>query len=137
MGKIFFEDQGIKIVSPADCENAPRKKFLKDLIRAFATNEFLFVSKYTTEDIYWDIVNEISVQSHEEVIKVLENRTTSRSRITEIEILNIITHGKTASVNGILKLEDNNIYSFCNVYTFVSAGKNKVKEITSYVIKMD
>jgi hypothetical protein len=135
MGKIFSEDQGIKIVSPADCENAPRKKFLKDLIRAFATNEFLFVSEYTTEDIYWDIVNEISVQSHEEVTKVLENRNTSR--IFEIEILNIITHGKTASVNGIFKLKDNNIYSFCNVYTFVSAGKNKVKEITSYVIKMD
>ena len=96
---------------------------------------YLFVSEYTTEDIYWDIVNEISVQSQEEVTKVLENRTTSR--IFEIEILNIITHGKTASVNGIFKLEDNNIYSFCNVYTFVSAGKNKVKEITSYVIKMD
>lgn len=135
MGKIFSEDQGIKIVSPADCENAPRKKFLKDLIRAFATNDFLFVSNYTTEDIYWDIVNEISVQSYEEVTKLLENRSTSR--ILEIEILNIITHGKTASVNGIFKLEDNNIYSFCNVYTFVSAGKNKVKEITSYVIKMD
>lgn len=135
MEKIHSEVQGIKIISPADCENAPKKKFLNELIMAFATKDFPFVSKYTTEDIYWDIVNDISVQGHEKVAIVLENRITSR--IFEIEILNIITHGKTASVNGTVKFEDNNIYSFCNVYTFVSAGKNTVKDITSYVIKMD
>ncbi len=133
MGKIHSENQGIKIVSPPDCENAPKKKFLKNLIMAFATNDFLFVSEYTSEDIYWNIVNDISIQGHEEVVKALE----ITSRISEIEILNIITHGKRASVNGTLKFEGNNIYSFCNVYTFVSAGKNTIKEITSYLIKMD
>lgn len=133
LGKIHSENQGIKIVSPADCENAPKKKFLKDLIIAFATKDFLFVSQYTSEDIYWNIINDILIQGHEEVVKALE----ISSRISEIEILNIITHGKAASVNGTVKFEDNNISSFCNVYTFVSAGKNTVKEIISYVVRMD
>lgn len=34
-----------------------------------------------------------------------------------------------------VKFED--ISSFCNVYTFVSTGKKTVKEIISYVVKMD
>jgi hypothetical protein len=135
MEKIHLEEHGIKIVSPVDCENAPKKRFLKELIEAFAVKDIPFVYEYTTEDIYWDIVNDITIQGHEKVVKVLENRLTSR--ILEIEILNIITHGKTASVNGTVKFEDNSIYSFCNVYTFVSAGKNTIKDITSYVINMD
>ncbi|WP_077212476.1 hypothetical protein [Bacillus dakarensis] len=81
----------------------------------------------------WNEVNDISIQGHVEAKKILA----TTSRISQIEILNIITHGKTASVNGTVKFEDDNIYSFCNMYTFVSAGKNTVKEITSYVIKMD
>lgn len=78
---MHFGNQSIKLVSPADCENAPKKKFLKEFIMAFATNDFLFVSEYTSEDIYWNIVNDISIQGHVEVKKILA----TTSRISQIE----------------------------------------------------
>ncbi len=130
---IYNENQGIKVVSTADCENSPKKKFLKEFIIAFATNDFLYVSENTSKDLYWDIVNNTLIKGHEEVKKVLA----STSRISEIEIFTIITHGKTASINGTVRFGEDSVYSFCNVYTFVSAGKNTIKEITSYVIKMN
>ncbi|APH07007.1 hypothetical protein A9C19_07815 [Bacillus weihaiensis] len=123
----------MKIVSTADCENSPKKKFLIEFIMAFATNDFVYVSENTSKDLYWDIVNNTLIKGHEEVKKVLA----STSRISEIEILTIITHGKTASINGTVRYEQDSIYSFCSVYTFVSAGKNTIKAITSYVIKMN
>ncbi|QDP40369.1 hypothetical protein [Radiobacillus deserti] len=132
---MYSKEQGIKILCPADCENSPKKKVLKELIIAFSTKNSNTISKYTMKDICWNIVNDLTVQGNEKVAEVLENRITSK--IVQIEILNIITHGKTASVNGTIILEDNTIYSFCNVYTFVSAGKSTIKEITTYAIKMN
>ncbi len=130
-----MEEQGIHIICPADCENAPKKRVLLELIKAFALIDISYISEFTTKDIKWEIVNDMTVQGQEKVVEVLEKRTTSK--VVEIELLNTITHGKTASVNGIVKFEDKRIYAFCHVYTFVSAGKNTVKDITSYVINMD
>ncbi|PLR73201.1 hypothetical protein [Bacillus sp. UMB0728] len=133
MGTMHTEYQGIKITAPADCGNAPKKKFLYDFIMAAATNDFHFISEHASDDICWNIVNDNSIQGLEELANTLK----AAPKITEVEILNIITHGKTASVNGTVKFEDHHTDSFCNVYTFVSAGNNTIKEIISYIIKMD
>ncbi|WP_226578013.1 hypothetical protein [Halobacillus litoralis] len=135
MRQIHSEEQGIKIASPLDCENSPKKKVLKEFITACAIKDFHTISTYTMKDICWNIVNDLTVHGNEKVTEVLELRITSK--IVQIDILNMITHGKMASVNGTIKFEDHTTYSFCNVYTFVSAGKNTIKDITTYAIKMD
>ncbi|MFD1021074.1 nuclear transport factor 2 family protein [Thalassobacillus hwangdonensis] len=129
------EEKGIKISSPVDCDNAPKKKILKEFITAFATKDYTTIIKNSTEDISWTIVNDFTVQGTKEVTAVLDKRITKK--IKEVDILNMITHGKTAAVNGTIQSEDNTNYSFCNVYTFKSAGKNTIKDITTYIIKMD
>jgi len=126
-----YED--IMIVSPEDCGNAPKKRILKDFIIACAKKDIDFITEFTSKNIEWNIVSDKVVQGRENFVHLLENKLTNR--IIEIELLNNITHGHTAAVNGTVKFEDNSIISFCNVYRFVSPGKNTIKEITSYVIK--
>lgn len=54
-------------------------------------------------------------------------------KVIQLQIQNIITHGSTGAVNGFFVFDDHSSLSFCDVYTFTSAGKSaKVKEIVSY-----
>ncbi|WP_243297528.1 nuclear transport factor 2 family protein [Bacillus litorisediminis] len=123
----------IKVIAPADCGNSPRKFLLKDMIIAFARNDIDFITKYTADNVCWNIVGFKTVSGINEVIELLQRRNTDK--MIEINIHTIITHGKTGAVNGILKSGDSKAYEFCNVYHFISTGKNTIKEITSYVIQ--
>ncbi len=135
MENFNLESRHLKVISPDDCGNSPKKKILKELIEAFANNDFDFIAEHCTENVKWDIVNDVQVQGLENVLHEYEKRLVSN--IVEIELFNNITHGNVAAVNGVVKLEDRSVYSFCNVYKFVSPGKKTIKEITSYVVKMD
>lgn len=135
MENIESENQEIKITSPEDCGNSPKKKVLKEFIIAIAKKDMGLITEYISNHVSWNIINEFTVQGKDTVVEAIENVVTLK--IVELEIQKIITHGYTAAANGTVKLEDGSIYSFCNVYDFVSAGKNIIKEITSYVIKMN
>ncbi|EAD3642352.1 hypothetical protein AFX28_15160, partial [Listeria monocytogenes] len=50
-----------------------------------------------------------------------------------LEIYQVITHGKFASINGVISLTNGTKVDFCDVYTFSNTAKSgKVKEIKSY-----
>lgn len=125
--------ENITFICPIDCGNAPKKIVLRDLILAFAEKDLNYISEFTADHIHWSIVGDRSFQGKKAVLQQVKQ--TETEKIVEIEILNLITHGKTTAVNGVLKAKDNTVYAFCNVCIFVSAGKNIIKEITSYVIK--
>lgn len=121
------------VITTPDCDNAPKKRVLKEFMIACAEKDVDEISLFITEKIEWSIVNEAVIQGRENFIHSLESK--NPSKVEQLEILNIITHGHTAAVNGTVSLEDGSVYSFCNVFRFVSAGKNVIKEITSYVLK--
>ena len=55
--------------------------------------------------------------------------------IESLEIDQVITHGKFASIHGVLSLKNGETVDFCDVYTFSNTAKTgKVKEIKSYKI---
>ena len=50
--------------------------------------------------------------------------------------MNVLTHGVSGAVDGIMLLEDGSRYAYCDVYRLNSSAKDaKIKVITSYVIK--
>lgn len=120
---------------PSDCGNAPKKVVLKDLIEAFAKNDREVIEKFCRKDVSWNIINDISVQGVDAIIDVLETKWPEE--IEKLQLLNVITHGHTAAANGTASFTNGTTLAFCNVYKFVSPGKNLIKEMTSYVIKMD
>ncbi|WP_042478931.1 nuclear transport factor 2-like protein [Bacillus ndiopicus] len=129
------ESNNIKIICPEDCGNAPKKQFLKEFNIAFAKNDLSFVSDNITDDFRWNKIGKEQIQGKESVIEVLKQL--QNSKVTELHINKIITHGYDGSVNGAIQLENKQTYSFCHVFTFASSRNNsKIKECLSYIIEL-
>lgn len=112
-------------------------KFLKKLNEAFAINDTAFLMQNAADDICWTIVGDRTLQGKEEFSRALKEMKSEHPN--ELKIDNIITHGKTAAVNGIIKTHNQTgnarTYAFCDVYRFSAFKNPKIKEITSYVIE--
>lgn len=123
----------VNIICAEDCGNAPKKEFLKAFNVAFVCNDNGFIMENIIDDIRWNFIGSNTLQGKDQVFNLLEQLNDNKP--TELVISNIITHGYSGSLNGILNLESNISYAFCNIYRFNSSlNKAKIKEITSYII---
>ena len=124
-----------RIICNEDCQNAPRKQQLKDLQIAFARCDTKAILEMLSEDINWNILGHKKLSGLQAVSRHLE--TLKDSPTSTLTIDQIITHGKSASLNGTTKLKDGAEYGFCDVYEFSGAGKNSViKNITTYCLRI-
>ncbi|MDR9855541.1 hypothetical protein RJP21_18160 [Paenibacillus sp. VCA1] len=123
----------VKIICAEDCGNAPKKELLRAFNVAFVCNDIGLIMENIIEDIQWNFIGSDTLQGKDQVLRMLEKLIDKKP--TELVISNIITHGYSGSLNGILNLENNISYAFCNIYRFNSSlNKTKIKEITSYII---
>ncbi|MEH7884231.1 hypothetical protein V7654_07880 [Bacillus sp. JJ1609] len=135
MGQFISSTDKIKVNSPKDCGNAPKKLQLQELTIAFASLEIDAIKVNISDDIVWEIVGEKPLQGKDSFLRKLKEM--AHRQVTEIHISNIITHGSTSSINGKMIMNDESSLGFCDVYTFTGAGKKaKIKEITSYIIHL-
>ncbi|GIN90076.1 hypothetical protein J22TS1_11270 [Siminovitchia terrae] len=135
MDNTKYESNDLKIICPEDCGNAPKKQLLKELNIAFVNNDLVFMIDNITDDFQWNIIGKELIQGKENFIETLKQM--QNSKVTELHISKIITHGYDGSINGTLILENKKIYSFCNVYKFTSSRNNsKIKECISYIIEL-
>lgn len=108
------------------------QQLLEDFNHAFARNDFEFLAQHVTDTIKWTALGDFTVEGKEEVRKTLEDMTGENP--FELEIDKIITHGKEAAVNGIMKSSDGKQYAFCDVYKFSGFKNPKISEMTSYIV---
>ncbi|MCM3572466.1 hypothetical protein M3172_04645 [Mesobacillus subterraneus] len=126
--------QSFRMDSPNDCGNAPRKVLLKELTVALATKDFSGMIESIADDLRWQIAGHKTFFGKESLKDAL-NENISKA-VVQLKIQNIITHGSTGSVNGFFVFGDHSTLSFCDVYTFSSAGKSaKIKEIVSFRVE--
>lgn len=123
----------VEVTVEENCGNAPKKEFLRDSKIAFAKENLEYVVDQVTDDITWHIVGDKRIEGKENFGKEIE--AMSEVKATELVLNYIITHGRSAAVEGTIKLEDDSSYSFCEVYAFRGLKNPKIKEMTSYVIK--
>ncbi len=124
----------VKINIEADCGNSPKKEFLKDFNIAFAEGNLSFISENITDDVIWVMVGDKRIEGKDAFMNELEQM--KDSKVTELTVDKIITHGKEGSANGEIVMSDGNTYAFSDVYEFKSAKGNSLKSITSFVIKV-
>lgn len=120
-----------KINIPTDCDNSPKKKFIKDFNIAFAKGDREFILDHVSDDIIWLIHGDKKIEGKEDFIK--EIRQMQNETADELTLKSIITHGKEASANGEIKMNGNS-YMFSDVYVFKSASGKIIKTMESYVI---
>ncbi|MGA7396534.1 MAG: nuclear transport factor 2 family protein [Solirubrobacterales bacterium] len=122
----------MKVTVKEECGNAPRKTVLRDFNVALASANVDDVLKWVSDDITWKLVGNQVVEGKPAFEKALGG---SNMKVAELVIENIITHGKTAAVDGELELENGFRLSFCDIYRFTSAGRQaKINQITAYVV---
>jgi ketosteroid isomerase-like protein len=111
-----------------------KEKLLQQVNEAFAKNNTDFIIKHVTDDISWTVVSDFTVKGKElfsEALKSMQNE-----KPFHLEIKNIITHGYSAAVDGLMKSAEGKTYAFCDVYSFRGFTDPKIKEMTSYVIEI-
>lgn len=126
-------EKNVTVICEENCNNAPKKQLLKELMTALVHNNIDYFIEWLTDDIHWKIIGEHEVFGLETIEKELQQIT--KLNITLLHIDNIITHGNVASLNGFFERNDAEPIHFCHVYRFSGFGKKaKIKEITSYII---
>lgn len=130
----MVSDKECKIVLPADCDNSPKTEFLKDFNTAFARGDSEFILSCLSENLLWELVGSKLNQGKAEFARELEGLKNNLPE--EIHIHNIITQGKSGSLNGKIKNRDGTVYAFCDVYGFTDTKDLKIKSIITYMIKI-
>ena len=128
--------KGVKVSYPKDCGNAPKKLVLINFYIAFANNDDKYIDENTSNNLSWNIIGDEVINDKSRLFPVL-NKYREKG-IKEIQILNAITHGNVCAANGNISYADKTSLAFCDVFKFSGFGKKaKVKEITSYIIRIE
>ena len=128
------QPENIKVECLENCGNSPKKTLLKDLSIAFVSDKIGYCLGWLTEDISIEIVGGQDIHGLNNVKQLWENEWNFPSK-QHLRIMNIITHGNTASINGTLRLIIQQDTHFCFVLHFRGFGKKaKIKKITAYII---
>ena len=122
-----------KINIPINCNNSPKRQFVKDFNIAFAKGNADFIIDHVSDDIVWLIHGDKKIVGKEDFIKEIHQMQNETA--DELTLKSIITHGKEASANGEIKMNGNS-YMFCDVYNFKSTTGKIIKTMESYVIAM-
>ena len=117
-----------------DCGNSPKKAFLRDFNIAFAEGNADYIINAVTDDIVWTIVGDKRVIGKDDFTKTIHEM--EDFFIKELTIHTIITHGREASVNGVMVMPDGKCYSFCDIYHFKNTTSTDIKSMMSYVIEV-
>lgn len=126
-----FQNQ-MKLIIPKGCDNAPRKQVVIDFAVAILTLQNEIIKEYADESIIWyDLKNNKKVEGQMSLINILQDEYKDIKDC--LEIYQVITHGKFASINGVISLANGTKIDFCDVYTFSNTARSgKVKEIKTY-----
>lgn len=118
-----------------DCGNSPRKALLRDFISAFAHADIDGILSPMSDDIVWNLVGDSVIEGKENVRALLE--AMQGVGTSDLVIESIITHGREAAVNGVIRSNAGQAHAFCDVVQFTSASSMKIKTMTSYSIAVD
>jgi hypothetical protein len=125
-------DKMTKITVNADCGNAPKREFLKEINIAFAKGNSDFLAESVTDKIVWNIIGDKKIEGKEKFTEELKKMKAEKA--SELILDRILTHGREGAVSGIMKMQSGKKYAFSDFYEFSGAKGEKVKSITSYII---
>ncbi len=122
----------MKLIIPKGCDNAPRKQIVIDFTLAILKQQPEIIKEYADESVIWyQLKDSKKVEGQSSLINILQDE--NKDLIDCLEIYQVITHGKFASINGVILLTNGTKIDFCDVYMFSNTARSgKVKEIKSY-----
>ena len=123
----------MELIAPQDCDNAPKRRIIRDLNIAFAKGDVKTLAEQFHQDVEWEMIGDITISGFESVVEYLEKIKSSKAKTLELK--QIISHGKHAAASGIITFKTDKI-AFHDFYEFSSAGSDKIKKISSMAISI-
>nr|WP_222439297.1 hypothetical protein [Sporosarcina sp. BP05] len=122
----------MKLIVPKGCDNAPRKQIVIDFTVAILKQQNEIIKEFADEAIIWyQLKDNKKIEGLSSFITILQKKNIVI--VDCLEIYQVITHGKFASINGVISLANGTKIDFCDVYMFSNTAKSgKVMEIKSY-----
>lgn len=122
----------MELIIPKGCDNAPRKQIVIDFTVAILKRQNEIIEEYADESVIWyRLKDNEKIEGQSSLIDFLQDE--NKDIIDCLEIYQVITHGKSAAINGVISLADGTKIDFCDVYMFSNTSRSgKVKEIKSY-----
>lgn len=114
---------------PQDCDNSPKRRNIKDFVIAFYKKDWQTIYDKLEEKFTFKIIGNRCIETKDDLVKYLN----CDLDIIELNIDNIISHGKYGACNGMVKCKREVIF-FSYFFEFQSAGKNTIKVISEYII---
>lgn len=108
------------------------QRMLRQFNEAFAGNDVATVLSLVTDDIHWEMAGDITVTGKADMETAL--REAADGEPMQLTIHHIITHGRSAAVNGELRSPTGERFGFCDVYELNGLKDPKIKKLTSYVV---
>ena len=106
---------------------------MRDLIIGFAHGDVDAILAPMSDDIVWHLVGETVIEGKERVREMMEGMKSVGT--SDLVIESIITHGRDAAVNGVIRSNAGQSHAFCDVVQFTSTAGTKIKTMTSYSIE--
>ncbi len=118
-----------------NCGNSPRMAIVQDLTIAVARGDVAAVREVVADDVVWEVVGGERFEGREAVAGMVARM--GERRVTDLEIGEVLSHGKVAASSGVRTLADGSREAFCDMHTFTSSAKTgKVRRVMSYVIEL-
>lgn len=119
----------IKLHIPKDCDNAPKRKVIRDFIVDLYKQDFSKIGQVVEDDFEFRIIPNKTIKNDQE-LKIYLNKN---KNVIELTLEEVLSHGKYGACNGSYKTE-NKLIHFAYFFEFKSAGKNTIKIISEYKI---
>lgn len=111
-----------------------RAELLKKFNKAFATSDIEYILNQFSDNIRWEMIGEFVLEGKEAVRDSLEEMVCEEHH--ELTIDHIITHGREAAVDGIIKTADGKTIAFCDMYRFSGFKNAKITLLRSYTLEL-
>lgn len=138
-GMGFQSDESLSkdfaVICDFECDNAPKKRMIRDYLIASATANQADLEAVLEEDFVWTVPGEFQIEGRQEFIKELAAHA---QPISTLEIQSLLTHGKGGSAHGTVTDKHGKKVYFSDIFVFRSSRKDaKISGLTSFVVIED
>lgn len=124
---------GFAVFGDLKCDNAPKRRVIRDFIIARTAVNKSQLKELITEDFEYETVNGKTVQGVEEFI---DSMTTGEPTISSLVIETNLSHGKAGASDSVITLNSGSRIHTADFYTFENHKKDaKLKAVKSYIIE--
>lgn len=123
---------GFAVLCDFDCDNAPKKRMIRDYLVASASGDRATLESVLEESFVWTVPGEFQIKGRDAFIAEL---IANLQAVNILEVQSLISHGKEGSAHGtVINKKGKHVY-FSDIFTFQSNKPDaKISKLTSFVV---